>query len=402
MSEEKDQEDRELPNEKEIQEWYESQEEEENHGLPAVCTKSIEQRYAESQLRIVRSTMDFSLLHLRQSLTDSTYIDLSPLYQRRTRWDTKKKSRLIESFLMNIPVPAIYLFEREYSRYEVMDGRQRLGTIHDYLNDRFALKGMDFWKELEGFRFSELPDTIQRGLVRRTLSAIVLLAETSRPEDSDIDVRMVLFQRLNTGGETLNPQELRNALYPGIFNSMLHRISRSDLFTDAWRIPKAEPGEPQEISAKLAQNNLYITMTDCEIVLRFFAIRETLKEDLRGSLRTLLNKCMIRHCMDEQGTINDLEDMYLTCLKKCNLIFDGNPFVLPRTNKVSRPLYDALMVAISMHPEANFIDKKEPIQARLRQELEEPVSYDTLVGRANTVSAIQDRVHLAESILFLR
>ena len=81
-----------------------------------------------------------------------------------------------------------------------MDGHQRLEAIKDFLENVYALRGMEYWPELDGYRFAELPPTIQRGLLRRTVSAIVLLAETSRPGDSDIDVRMALFKRLNTGG----------------------------------------------------------------------------------------------------------------------------------------------------------------------------------------------------------
>lgn len=97
-----------------------------------------------------------------------------------------------------------------------MDGRQRLEAIKDSLDNTYPLRGMEYWQELGGSRFNELPPRIQRGLLRRTISAIVLLAETSRPEDSEIDVRMALFKRLNTGGVNLNPHESQNSLLLGI------------------------------------------------------------------------------------------------------------------------------------------------------------------------------------------
>jgi uncharacterized protein DUF262 len=238
----------------EVDEWFDSEDEPSEAPGEAV---DIVTKYTEAQLRIVRTTMDFSLHNLRQSLRDSSYINLSPPYQRRHRWDIKKQSQLIESLLLNIPIPSIFLFENDYNQYEIMDGHQRLEAIKDFLENVYALRGMEYWPELDGYRFAELPPTIQRGLLRRTVSAIVLLAETSRPGDSDIDVRMALFKRLNTGGISLNPQELRNALSPSRFNEMLLELSRWDIFRDIWGIPRYTKGEDETPPKSLLQNALY-------------------------------------------------------------------------------------------------------------------------------------------------
>ena len=132
----------ESPTENEIEEWFDSEDDgdtEKEEPALATSQKSIEQKYADSQLRIVRTTLDFTLHNLQHTLKDRSYINLSPIYQRRTRWDRKRRSQLIESFLMNIPVPPLFLFENAYNQYEVMDGRQRLETIRDFLDSKFAL-----------------------------------------------------------------------------------------------------------------------------------------------------------------------------------------------------------------------------------------------------------------------
>src|SRR5205823_433066 len=144
---------------------------------------------------------------------------------------------------MNIPVPPIFLYENKYNQYELMDGRQRLEAIRDFLNDGFRMRGLEYWKELNGKKFSTLPEIIRNGLLRRQISAIVLLAETGEQKEAEIDVRMALFQRLNTGGVRLNPQELRNALYPSYFNDMLARTARTTIFTQVWGIPPYTIGE---------------------------------------------------------------------------------------------------------------------------------------------------------------
>jgi hypothetical protein len=390
-------------NEEDVEELFASEEEEVLSEPLVITEEAVAEKYTNSQLRIVRTNIDYSLHSLRQSLPDDSYINMSPLYQRRNRWDQVKRSQLIESFLMNIPVPPIFLFENAYNQYEVMDGRQRLDSIKDFLNNLFPLRGLEFWRELNGQRFGELPLTIQMGLLRRTLSAVVLLAETSRTtttsDDAVVDVRMVLFKRLNTGGVKLNPQELRNALYPGHFNAMLIRSSRSDIFTKVWRIPAQAPNESTNPSSELLRNTLFRTMGDCEIVLRFFAVKETVEMDLRGSLRKLLDGCMQRHINDSADQTSRLEELFLASLRTLNNVFDEKPFALPGTNKLSVPLYDALMVATYLHSHLDIISMAEDIKRRLSEKLANRDTYDVLVGKGNTVELIKQRVRIAEEVI---
>jgi Protein of unknown function DUF262 len=380
----------------EVEEWFES---EDNPPAPPEENLDIVQRYSDAQLRIVRSTMDLSLHGLRHSLRDSTYINLNPGYQRRDRWDTKKRSQLIESLLLNIPIPPIFLFENDYNQYEIMDGRQRLEAITGYLDNTFRLKGLEYWPELDGSQFLDLPPTIQRGLLRRTIAAIVLLAETSRPADSEIDVRMALFKRLNTGGVRLNPQELRNALYPSRFNQMLIAISRWDVFRDTWGIPRYSPEEDESVPKRLQANALYKSMADCELVLRFFAIKETVLENRRGSLRSLMDKAMRQHGPDDAHALAVLEGEFRDVLTFLFNTFNGHPFVLPQTNRPSRPAYDALMVAAALVGIDNTSGRENAIRANYARATQDPASYEALVGRGNTVEAIKERVELARNIL---
>lgn len=388
--------------EKEIEEWFSEEETDElDEQLESVLIQQpkeedISSKYTNTQLRIVRTNLDYSIDYLKSSLGSS--IDLEPQYQRRSRWDIKKRSLLIESLLLNIPVPPIFLFEIEYGQYEVVDGRQRLEALKDYLDNLFPLRNLTFWKELNGKRFKELPIIIQRGLLRRTISATVLLAETTRPEDSEIDVRMVLFNRLNTGGVQLNPQELRNALYDGHFNNMLFLISRTDLFTSIWNIPQKTSNEEIDPPKALINNALYKTMADCELVLRFFAIRETIVEKLKGSLKSLLDKSMKKHKDDSKDAVEKSKELFNNTLSDLFLLFDSRPFVLPNINKPSRALYDALMVAYSLLTKEQ-IDTKENINSKLIESLSIPETYDILLGKGNSIEAIRLRIDEAKRIL---
>lgn len=381
----------------EVESWFE--EEEAEVTAVAEPTADPAAKYATSQLRVVRETKDYQLDYLRHALQPGKeLIDTAPGYQRRLRWGNKKRSLLIESFLLNIPVPPVFLFEHDYNAYEVIDGRQRLETIRAFLSNDFALSGLEYWPELNRKRFNDLPAVLQRGLLRRSLSAVVLLAETKAVE-AGIDIRRVLFDRLNTGGIKLNPQELRNALCPGAFNALLIRLARSGPFTDAWGIPPKSPNEDVEPSDELLKNPLYASLADAELVLRFFALRDALSKGKSGALKAIMDRFMDESATLSHEEIDLLEKEYITLLKRLSNVFAGAPFRLPKTNRPSRPLYDALMIALSSCPSLQIEKRASEIQAQLQKALATPKQYDILVGRGNTLNAVRERVDLACEIL---
>jgi Protein of unknown function DUF262 len=317
------------------------------------------------------------------------------------RWNNRKKSLLIESFLLNIPVPPIFLFETDYNAYEVIDGQQRLDAVSSFLSNDYALTGLEYWPELNRKRFNSLPKVLQRGLLRRSLPAVVLLAETRTASDKTIDVRRVLFDRLNTGGVSLNPQELRNALYPGILNGLLISLARSGPFTTAWNIPPYTPGEESNPPAELSNNPLFASLADAELVLRFFALRDAFTSG-RGSLRQILDRYMESHAHIDDAVADAMRRDYLGLLQRLVDLFDGGPFRLPTTGRISRPLYDALMIALSRTPEVDLVSNAQAIKRQLDAALADDETYDVLVGRGNTMAAIRARVVLAGKILATR
>jgi uncharacterized protein with ParB-like and HNH nuclease domain len=138
-----------------------------------------------------------------------------PEIQREYVWDSGRASRLIESFALNIPVPPLYFTETRDAHFEVIDGHQRVSSIARYLNNEFSLSGLRVLSEYEGLRFHQLPEREQRYLQTRTLRVIVI------SPDSHPNMKFEVFERLNTGGISLNAQELRNSLYRGSLNNVL-------------------------------------------------------------------------------------------------------------------------------------------------------------------------------------
>ncbi len=180
---------------------------------------------------------------------------------------------------MNVPVPPVFMYENEYSHYEVMDGLQRLTAIADFYSNRFELADLEEWPELNGRTYATLPEQIRRGIDRRYLSSIILLYETARDASEADRLKQLVFERINSGGEDLAKQETRNALYPGPMNSMCIRLARDRHFCLMWNIPEPTTDEMIGDQARqppedLMTNTLFRRMEDAELVLRFFAHRQ--------------------------------------------------------------------------------------------------------------------------------
>jgi Protein of unknown function DUF262 len=157
-------------------------------GSPA----DIEKRFDQSQNDLVIQASDFSLQGLKE-MVDNQIIDLSPRYQRRERWEIQRQSELIESFLLNVPVPPIYLAEEEYGIYSIIDGKQRITAVADYLNNAFELKGLVAFPEINGIKFRDLPKSLQGALRIRPYLRVITLLKQSHPQ-----LKYEVFIRLNS------------------------------------------------------------------------------------------------------------------------------------------------------------------------------------------------------------
>lgn len=370
--------------------------------------KQIEKHFETGRLRVVQEKNDIFLSHVMTFIsgTGNLWSNLQPEYQRRLRWDNKKKSRLIESFIMNVPVPPVFLYEKELGRFEVMDGQQRLNAISDFLNGGFVLEGLAIWPALNGRSYSALPPLVRRGLDRAKISAITLMSDNNSATEDSLDLRAQVFERLNTGGERLNQQELRNSLYSGEFNALLIELSRTRVFTDTWEIPNHEDntradGTP---SVALAANTLFKRMTDVEIVLRFFAFREA--DKLSGSVRSMLDGTMKRLRRPDEVTLLALRQDFMDTISLCTEVFGPHTFRLPpidnKPGKISRPLYDAEMVAIfNLRARRNdLLTNRQVIRDRiLDMTAPNADTYDLMVGRGNTAAAIAGRIAAVRELL---
>lgn len=366
--------------------------------------EEINSKYSSRELRIVTESNREQLPNFVEALRRPGWMKLRPSYQRRPRWDRERQSRLIESFIMNIPVPPLFVYESDLAKYEVMDGQQRITSIFEFYNNRYRLEGLQQWPELNGRIYDTLPSEIRKGLDRRSISYIVLLKESASTTEEEALLRQQVFERLNTGGVELSHQEIRNSLYQGKFNDLLLTVARNRLFRQAWGVPEYSEEEERQLSDELARNRNYVMMRDVEIALRFFALRHV-KNYQRG-MKGFLDLYMVRARSFGNEDIDFLRQLFIRTLELGHAVYRERLFCPwdPKNggwaDKPQVAFADAVMVGLSrllQHSDL-LIERRERIIEATKQ-IFESNPPGTFTGRGNTKQDVQDRIRLFEEML---
>ena len=363
--------------------------------------KEIEDRYTEEDMQVTQERSDFLLPQIIDFVIQKKWMNLQPEYQRRQVWDRTKQSRFIESLLMNLPVPPVFLFEPEYSRYDVMDGQQRLSSIVSFYGNRLKLTGLEHWPELNGKHYADLPVKVQRGIDRRRVSAVVLQSNARGANDDEL--RRIVFERLNTGGQKLNAQELRNCVYASPFADMLVELAGYAPFNDLLGIPRYdEHFIDDQVSAELAENTLFKRMIDCEFVLRFFAFRE--KKNIKGAVKSILDRCMDGYRLTPEADLESLGVDFKSRIDLARELLGDEAFHLKdpagEKSSLSQPYYDAIVIACDRQFGQRVALKKQRsnLKKALLQATSKALAYELIVGRANTADAIKQRLDFVEKV----
>ena len=355
----------------------------------------INEKYMKGETRLVTEQARYPLPTLKELFSKESTYELQPDFQRRKgRWSIEKKSKLIESFIINVPVPPVFLYEVSFANYEVMDGLQRISTIIDYYNDEFELAGLDQWAELNGMKYSELPEKIKEGIDRRYLSSIILLNESASNPQKAMQMKQLVFERLNTGGETLSGQEIRNAIYNGKMNERCIKLSDNPIFKKLW-------GLKDNNATSVDKDPLYRNMGDVELVLRFFAMR--FFDKFTGKLDIFLDTYLKNANLFPDETLDMLEKLFLRNISVAYELLDDKAFKIYKyrytsldwSSEAQRTIYDPMMLALTQlqltDDEIKTVDKEN-----LKQEIQNFYSKHEadFDGKRQSRSDIQNRTSL--------
>jgi len=348
--------------------------------------EKIEERFEESQNSLVLQSSDFSLQGLRE-MVESNIIDLTPKYQRRERWGVDRQSELIESFLLNIPVPPIYLAEEEYGIYSIIDGKQRITATADFLSNSFKLRKLESFPELNGLKFRELPPPLQNALRIRPYFRVITLLKQSKPE-----LKYEVFLRLNRGGIRLNNQEIRNVAFRGHLNDAIYECAENDFLRSALNISGSKSAAYQQ-------------MQDAELVLRFLMLKEKW-QNFSGSFSRSMDKFMIEKAHIDQDKSIQLASSFDEAITRVADLWGEHAFERWDGKKWRKQalagLYDAQMIAAHELSDTHFQalkGKQKEILDRTKMLFTNDSFEEAVRLGTNTPSRMKYRVEMIKSEL---
>ena len=354
--------------------------------LDAEAKGTLRDRWESRQADLLSHSVDFTAATFVE-LVDRGDLDLNPEFERRDRWSLDRRSRLIESFLLNIPVPPVFLSESDFGQYTVIDGRHRISALVGFVHDDYPLTGLDILFEANGKTFSELDMAMRRSLLSRTVVRAVILDRLSDP-----DMKYEVFARLNTGGVPLNAQELRNAVFPGPFNRLTVELSELPEFRDALTQGNA------------SYSRLWSEMRDVELVLRYFALAHNSGVYGGAMSRALSETLWTNNQLTPEGIERERQD-FISTLNKCHAAFGNLIFRRwrPEQNSVSPrisvSLYEAEMIAVRDFAEADLSRNANEIQEGLRQLFTYGHFLESLRFGTYTPHSLQMRIGFVRELL---
>lgn len=352
----------------------------------AATDSAIVRRFEEAQNSLVLQSSDLSLETIAK-MVESEAIDVSPHYQRRERWSPDSQAKLIESFLLNVPVPPVYLAEDDFGTYSVIDGKQRITAIYRFLRDKLILDDLTGFSELNKLKFSQLPKQLQNALsIRPYLRVVTLLKQT------DPELKYEVFTRLNTGGHPLLAQEIRNALYRGPFNDLLFKLGEHKFLR-------------QQLKISTEKENAFSEMLDVEMSLRFFAFREQW-QNFSGSSRGAMDNFMSRHRKPSKSSMSDLEKLFNTALNNCQELWGVHAFRRYSTgvfrDQFLASIYDAQMIAVDQlntRQLNNALSRKPAVLAATKNLFTDERFEESVRSSTNTPSRVRYRIEAMINML---
>ena len=362
--------------------------EHEHNTASTLITRVDKDPYDPKLIRV--DTRAFSI-HQVNEMIQTGDIDLSPDFQREFVWlDITRKSRLIESLLLRIPLPVFYLAQDDDGKFKVVDGVQRLTVIRDFLNNKFRLRNLEYLKECDGKWFKnshrDPKESLDQIYVRRIEQTQLYLniIDPQTPERVKYDI----FRRINTGGKSLNAQEIRNCLEKPTTREFVKGLAKSKEFLTATR---------HSISST--------RMADDEIVLRFiafFLMDHNLygQSPYKGDMDSYLNNTVELLNKLSPNQFESIGNHFKTAMNNAYLLFGAHAF--RKASYINKALFlswSRILCNIPT-PELQEYDIGNRLHEALKNEIASNDQYSKALSMAtNDVRNVDFSYHVAKKLL---
>jgi hypothetical protein len=306
-------------------------------------------------------------LHLKQQRNEFVI----PRFQRGWVWSATQASRLVESFLLGLPVPSIFVYKESTGKQLIIDGQQRLRTIWGFFEEvlpdgsPFYLRGVE--SKWDGLSYTQLNEE-DKIRFRDSILRVVIVEQV---DPSDITSIYHIFERLNTGGTGLTTQEVRNCSYHGPFNDMLFEINNYENWRHVFGVIKPD-----------------VRMRDLELITRFFALNEM---EYVKPMKGFLNTFMGTHQRDSEVKV--YQELFTTTIDKVYKSLGPKPFNIKRG--INAAVFDSVMVAFAKNSKI-----PDDIVQRFNK-LKSNNSYkDGIKAHTTDTDTVKQRLELAQEVLF--
>lgn len=294
--------------------------------ITSANSAKAELQIREKQREVKYDLRDFTVGYIVQMFHESDFF--IPEYQREFIWRNKERSRFIESIMLGLPIPMMFVAEMDDGRLEIVDGAQRIQTLEAFLSDSLVLDTLEKLTQLNGFRFSDLPDGQRRKLQTKALRLVVLEEETT------LEIRQEIFNRVNTSGMKAKPSEVRRGTFRGPLMDFIKKCAKDRRFLAVCPLSKIAKSRHQGE----------------ELVLRFFAYSANYK-NFQHDVDKFLQDYVVKHQkkFDENNMKSEFDEM----LKFVKRHFK-NGFAKSPTNKSTpRVRFEAISVGVNLALKAN-------------------------------------------------
>lgn len=312
-----------------------------------MCENNLENEIENQQSNVSYDTKEYTIELIVQKYTNDQENEKNeffvPDYQREFVWDANRQSRFIESLMIGLPIPYIFLAETKEGRYEIVDGSQRIRTLAAFLNDDLKIHGLDKLSNLNNLTFSNLDIARQRKFKNISLKIIVLSERTTDETKNDI------FERINRGSDLLKDMEYRKGIYNGKFINFIYKLSQDELYKKL---------TPIAIWLEKRQERE-------ELLLRFFAFSNWYPKfsDSKGISRQLDD-----YLKENNTNFNDelKQQMETQFNSTMNFIKKYFPYGFAKNNivkQVARPYFEALSVGtyLALKEKPNLTIEKQKV-----------------------------------------
>jgi len=332
---------------------------------------------------------DFSIYELYRKYKKQQLV-LEVDFQRNTVWGPKQKCELIESILMGLPLPIFYFKQQNNSTYVVVDGKQRLSTLFEFLNNGFTLKSLKILKFLNGKKFKDLTEEL--GIYQSQLEDYQVYSHVILPPTPD-KILFDIFDRVNRGGTKLNKQEIRNALYHGRGLKMITAVTKSEEFVKATRIEHKK-------DSRMKGSYLVTRFLAFYLLFNGLLDKDGKQYEYTGDLDDLIEVTLTKLNQTLLEELEQIGKFTIKCLERANDILGKGAFrkEVNESKPINMNIFETTLYFMALMQKNNVVVPQKVVYEALKRTINSDEFLDYIGNSRDNTVKVYGRFQLMEKV----